>query len=259
MNKNIQKLKNIRGGNNTASNLIKNEKEILLLSNNDPVAQNNMKILQRLNLTGDLEQKQRIVNKQKEYEHLSDKFKRNVFKVSEVYDLCKTYNLRLVTTTKYTGSMRLEVGAAIQQFYDEFKYTHKRNNYSEAVEKSEILLESSRFVVLTTPSNKSKSVSIFYIHKEDGIYNLADDDYLIEVVSFGEPYSEFRRIGGITDGFTNVSTVVMLIVFMLSIILSFVVHQSFIWFSLISAIFMSLSVFLCKKKYISKKLLDRTY
>ena len=44
MNKNIQKLKNIRGGNNTTSNLIKNEKEILLLSNNDPVAQNNMEI-----------------------------------------------------------------------------------------------------------------------------------------------------------------------------------------------------------------------
>lgn len=195
MNKNIAKLNAIRLKEQIKSdNNIELKEDLLLLSQGENTEE--FEVLKAIGLDTHLRKEIAKDSENKKILHFQDKFKRNVFKGSDIKQLCYDYNLKIFPAHLYEGPVKLEIAKEIIKLRDEHIVKHKRNNNSDEISKSEINLSMYNFFILAKNTNNTSSLTLFYKESTGG-YNedrVRVEDVLIEVTSFGKPYSEFRKL-----------------------------------------------------------------
>lgn len=215
MNKNIVKLNSISLKNQTkADNQLELKEDMLLLAEGKNTEE--LEILRKIGLDSHFKEemsKQSITN---ELILTKNKFKRNSYKAEDIKEICKKYNLILIPAGRYKGPVSLEIAKAIKKLMDDFTTTVEKDNghSNRTITKSEIDLTESSFFILTDNAKKGTSVTLFY--RNDGrassSYGLYKNDILIEVASFGKPFSEFRRLSAITYPEANIFHILMLLI-----------------------------------------------
>ena len=200
MNKNIAKLNQIRLENQIKSDISKeSQKDVLLLSAGENADE--LQVLRDIGLDNHLSKELKKESKNNEFKLLSDKFNRNVYKGSDIKKLCYDYNLTILMARDYKGPVSLDIAKEIIKLQKEHLVTVKRHENAKEFEKSEISLSHYNFFILTDNFDKGTSVTLFYREgKADSSYGddkVRENDLLIEVASFGKPFSEARFLHSI--------------------------------------------------------------
>ncbi len=200
LNKNTEHLKKIRSNNKVASDVTPESKEIILALTAHENKEE-LEVLKKIGLDNHLRKQQAKADDIKRVTVVEDKFRRNVFTGQDLREYCHKYDLRLGLANRYKGPVKLDVAKEIIRLSNEHTITRERAS-GEQFKTTEINLNESSFFILTDDFDNGTTVTLLYNPNSSGSSYYAeevrDSLTLVEVASFGKPFSELRMLRQLT-------------------------------------------------------------
>lgn len=194
-NKNTFNLDKVSEFNNVVAS---KEKQLLLEAPTE-----NLEIVKAIHLTHHLNKIEEERNKLAKYSHFKEQFESNVYSGADIKKLCNTYDLKLCRAEQFKGDINSELIEKINQFYKAHEYEIEKlkedGSVKKVVKKSKVNTTPRNFYILAPSecflkdSSNCENVTLFYREHSD-TYEANEQDMFVEVHTWGNNYSELRKI-----------------------------------------------------------------